>query len=124
MSKPLWDEVEELADKLAIQGHVLQKDMRTMRAAAVQMSNWFEACQDLRERLQAIEIDNLRYRTALKNMQEVTSMAARYAGLEAHEFSDGSFARDLAPFKNIMAGYGVEPYAKKKRKTNDAVPVV
>ena len=120
MSKPLWDELEELADKLATKGDVVLKDLRTRRAASVQMSNWFEACQDLRVRLAALEVDNLRYRVALQNMQEVTSMAARYAGLEAHEFGDDSFARDLAPFKNIMVANGIKPYAKNRRVKNDS----
>ena len=111
----LWDELEALADKLAIAGQVSLPDLRTLRAASVQMGNWFEANEDLRERLRLLEIDNLKYRVALQSVQEVASMVARYAGLEAHEFGDDSFARDLAPFKNIMVVNGVEPYAKPKR---------
>ena len=120
MSKPLWDELEELADKLATQGNVVLKDLRTMRAASVQMGNWFEACQDLRVRLEALEIDNLKYRVALQSVHEAAGVVARYAGLEAHEFGDDSFARDFAPFKNVMVANGVEPYAKKRRAKNDA----
>lgn len=111
----LWDELEQVADRLAVAGLVALPDLRTMRAASVQMGNWFEGNEDLRERLKALELDNLKYRIALQSVQEATSMVARYAGLEAHEFSDESFARDLAPFKNIMVANGVEPYAKPKR---------
>ena len=115
MAQPLWDELEQVADRLAVAGQVALPDLRTLRAAAVQMGNWFEANQDLRTRLAALEIDNLKYRVALQNVQDASSMVARYAGLEAHEFGDDSFSRDLAPFKNIMVANGVEPYAKPKR---------
>lgn len=115
MRVTLWDELEELADKLATEGKVALPDLRTMRAASVQMGNWFEGNEDLRERLRLLEIDNLKYRVALKTLNDVLGMSAKYASLEAHEFGDDSFSRDLAPFKNIMVANGVEPYAKKKR---------
>jgi hypothetical protein len=35
--------------------------------------------------------------------------------LEAHEISADCFARDFAPFRNVMSHHGVEPYAKPKR---------
>lgn len=120
MGKPLWDELEDLADKLATEGKVSLTDLKTMRASAVQMGNWFEACQETRETLDALKLDNLKYRVALQTLNDVLGMSAKYAGLEAHEFSESDFSKDLAPFINIMVANGVEPYAKKKRKKNDA----
>jgi len=121
MGKPLWDELEELADKLATEGKVSLPDLKTIRASAVQMANWFEACQETRQRLEALQLDNLKYRVALQTLNDVLGISAKYAGLEAREFGDDSFAKDLAPFVNIMVANGVEPYAKKKRVKNDAV---
>ncbi len=111
----LWEELEQVADRLAVAGQVTLPDLQTLRAASVQMGNWFEGNEDLRERLKALEIDNLKYRVALKSVQEAARVMSRFAGLEAHEISDDSFARDFAPFNNIMVANGVEPYAKPKR---------
>lgn len=105
----IWEELEAMADKLAVAGQVSLPDLRTLRAASVQMGNWFEANEELRARLESLEVDNLKYRIALKKVQEVSGMVARYAGLESHEFGDSSFARDFAPFINLMGIHHKDP---------------
>ena len=109
--EPLWVELADLADQLA--GKIETKDLKTLRACSVQMENWFEGCQQYREELEQARADAAKYRAALQGLQGVLSASAKFAGLEAFEMSSDDFARDLAPFKNIMAVYGVEPYAKK-----------
>ena len=114
---PLWDELGDLADKLAVAGSVSMPDLRTIRAAAVQMGNWFEANQEYREQIQQLQADSLKYRAALVSIKESLRIVAAHANSEAFELMPDDFARDFAPFRNIMAFHKIEPYHKPKRKS-------
>jgi hypothetical protein len=106
---PLWDELSETADRLAVDGQVSIKDLRTLRAAAVQMGNWFEANQELREERDRLQADNATYRAALNSINEAASLVASLAGTTAHEMGDATFARDFAPFINLMGIHHKDP---------------
>jgi len=115
--KTLWDELEEMADRLAVAGQVKLPDLRTIRAASVQMGNWFEANQDLREQAEQLKADSLKYRTALGQVKDAMTMVARHAGLAAHEFGDDDFARDFSPFINLMNRHGDLDYGPPGKPT-------
>ena len=53
---------------------------------------------------------------ALKQVHEALGIVGKHAMLESHEISTDDFARDFAPFRNVMAHFEVEPYFKPKRK--------
>lgn len=118
MSRPLWDDLGKLADRL--ESKLTRQELQTLRACAVQMENWFEGCQEYRAELEQARTDANKYRVALLGLQGALGACAKFAGLEAYEMKADDFARDLAPFKNIMAVYGVEPYAKPKRSRKTA----
>ena len=114
--KPLWEELENMADKLAVAGMVELKDIKTMRAAAVQMENWFEANQEAFADIDRHKADIVNYRAALKNINSALSDVSRYAGVEGHEMGDSTFARDFAPWANLMAGAHCDPDYGKPEK--------
>ena len=77
---------------------------------------------DRAERIFELEDDQKRanectskYQLALKQLHEALGITAKYAGRESHELIADDFARDFAPYKNVMAYHGVEPYVKPKR---------
>jgi hypothetical protein len=114
---PLWDELEELADRLAVAGQVKLPDLRTLRAASVQMGNWFEANQELREQVDMLKADCIKYRMALGRVKDSMTVVARHAGLEAHEINDDDFARDFSPFINLMNLHGDPDYGPPGKTT-------
>lgn len=60
--------------------------------------------------------DCAKYRCALLNIHEALSIVGKHAMLQGHEISAQDFARDFAPFINVMVHHKVEPYAKPKRR--------
>lgn len=73
---------------------------------------------DLEAELFLAQEDCTKYRTALNQIHEALSIVGKHAMLQGHEISAQDFARDFAPFINVMAHHKIEPYAKpvKRRK--------
>ena len=128
MTQPLWEELSDLADRLACAGQVATKDLRTIRAASVQMENWFIANSELREEngdaIKRVQEQD----DALRSLADVFFHAGKFARGEItmDAFADGT--KDMAPFRNIMAGmYGLNPVggappAKRARKVKEPTP--
>lgn len=119
--KPLWEELQDLADDLLRWNKVDKAQLQTLRAAAVQMENWFVANTELREencdalaRIQ--QQDN-----ALHALADVFHHAAKFARGETTLDAFGTGVIDKAPFLNAMAAHGRDSVgsplpARKKRK--------
>ena len=74
-----------------------------------------ERINDMETALVKAENDRDKYRLALIQIQEALGVVGKYAMLESTEIDAEIFARDFAPWINIMAHHGIEPYAKPKR---------
>jgi len=74
---------------------------------------------DIEAELFIAQGDCTKYRTALNQIYQALCIVAKHAMLEGHEISANDFARDFAPFANVMAHHKIEPYAKpaKRRKS-------
>ncbi len=73
---------------------------------------------DVEAELLIAQEDCTKYRTALNQIHQALGIVAKHAMLEGHEISANDFARDFAPFANVMAHHKIDPYAKpaKRRK--------
>ena len=82
---------------------------------ALTMGDLHDRIFELEEEVELLEADKKRKALVLnvvqKNMEEMNS----YVLKENFEFPASTFARDFAPFRNVMAHHGVEPYVKQKR---------
>ncbi len=119
--KPLWDELSELADTLALAGKVDKPMLQTLRAAAIQMENWFIAVQELREEKDAAMKRVHAQDTALHALVDVFHHAAKFARHEITMDAFGTGVADKVPFRNIMSAHGLDsvgaplpPRRKKK----------
>lgn len=126
MNTPLWDELADVADTLAIAGQVQKPQLQTMRAAAVQMENWFVAVQDLREEKDAAMQRVSEQDAALQALADVFFHAAKFARREITMDAFATGMVDKAPFANIMVANGCNPVGsllppKRVRKTKEAV---
>lgn len=130
---PLWDQLTDAADRLACDGRVPLKDLKTMRAAAVQMQNWFDGNQELREENEAALKRINEQDQALRTLGTVLFEASRLAKNEVTFDAFENSAKDTAAFKNIMElAYGVNsvggelPVRKARKgkpiKTTGATP--
>ena len=101
--------------------------MQYLRRKEIAFGIWqgdaLERMSDLKGDLAQAEADRDKYRLALNQLHEALFIAQRYAMLQGHEMSPESFTRDFAPFRNVMAHHGVEPYAKPKRARKVAANV-
>lgn len=123
--KPLWDELADLADRLACAGQVALADLKTIRAAAIQMENWFEGNRDLRTENEAARAMVLQQDTALQVLGELFDESAKFCRKEMTLAGFSERVVDKAPFRNIMAAYGLDEVgvplpAKRVRKVNRA----
>lgn len=75
-----------------------------------------ERIVELERRAETAESCAMKYRRALGQISEALSIVGKHAVIESHEISADDFARDFAPFINVMAHHGVAPYAKTGRK--------
>ncbi len=96
-----------------------ESELEHLRRKEVAFGIWqgdaLERMHDLEADLAQAEADRDKYRRALNHLHEALGIAANYAMLQGYEMSGDEFARDFAPFRNVMAHYGIEPYAKPKR---------
>jgi hypothetical protein len=120
MTRPLWQDLAEAADTLALAGKVDKPTLQLLRASAVQMENWFIGNSELREELAEASQRIGQQDQALQALADTLQHAARFARLEVTMDEFGEAVRDKAPFANIMAHYGRgsvgEPAKAKRRK--------
>ena len=95
-------------------------ELETLRKKEIAWGLWqgdaLERIRQLESDLKQAEHDRDKYRHALTLIHAGASVIAKTAMLSAHEISADDFARDFAPFRNVMAHHGVEGYAKKKSR--------
>ena len=70
--------------------------------------------------LQQAKEDCAKYRNALNHIHESLAIVGRFASLQGYEISTADFARDFAPFINIMAHHGIAPYVKPQKQRRKA----
>jgi len=122
MTKPHWETVLNIADRLAASGVVSSRDIRDIRSAAYQLELWFTALQELREECEAARIKRHEQDEALMALSDVFFHAAKFASQEITMDAFATAVRDKAGFKNIMAmAYGRDSVGallppKKQRK--------
>ena len=117
---PLWDELSEAADTMALAGTLDRPTLQILRAAAVQMENWFVANAELREK-NAAAIKRINEQdAALCALADVFFHAAKFA---RHEITMDAFETgviDKVPFLNAMVAHGRDsigaPVKTRKKK--------
>jgi|DEB19_MinimDraft_2_1074335.scaffolds.fasta_scaffold15758_3 hypothetical protein len=118
--RPLWEELSEAADELAIAGKVDKQTLKLLRASVIQMENWFTGCQELRE-----EKDEAMKRvdeqdSALNALADVFFHAAKFARHEMTIDAFGTCVIDKVPFLNAMAAHGLDsigaPLQEKRKR--------
>jgi hypothetical protein len=125
MTKPHWETISELADRLAATGMVSNADIKDLRSAAYQLELWFSTLQELREECEAARIKRYEHDTALQALSDVFFHSAKFARQEMTVDAFATGVRDKAGFKNIMAtAYGLDSIgaalpAKKIRKQKE-----
>ena len=96
-----------------------ESELEHLRRKEIAFGIWqgdaLERLRDLEGDLAQAVADRDKYRLALNQLHDALWIAQRYAMLQGHEMNADAFARDFAPFRNVMAHHGVEPYAKPKR---------
>lgn len=94
-------------------------ELESLRKKEVSWGIWqsdaLERIRQLESDLKDAQHDRDKYQQALRMIQAGAEVIAKTAMLSAHEISSDDFARDFAPFINVMAYHGVDGYAKKKR---------
>lgn len=125
MTKPHWQTIAELADRLAAGQTPSKRDIEDLRGAAYQMELWFTTCQELREECEAARIKRHEHDSALSGLADMFFHAAKFARQEMTMDAFATGVRDTAPFKNIMAtAYGRDAIGallppKKTRKAKE-----
>lgn len=118
--KPLWDELSEAADTMALAGVLDRPTLQILRAAAVQMENWFVANAELREE-NAAAIKRIREQdAALRVLDDLFFHASKFARHEITMDAFGTCVIDKVPFLNAMAAHGRDgigaPVKQRKKK--------
>ena len=125
MTKPHWETILEMADRLASGGVATKRDIQDLRGAAYQMDLWFTAVQELREECEAARLKRHEHDKALQIMAFVLSNCVVFARQEITLDAFATGVRDKAGFKNIMAtAYGLDSVGaplppKKTRKAKE-----
>lgn len=88
---------------------------RLLSWAELTMGDLHDRIFELEEEVQLLEADKLRRVTALNEVRGLMGAMGDYILKENFDLPASTFARDFAPFHNVMAHHGVEPYAKPKR---------
>jgi hypothetical protein len=115
MIAPIWDQLSTMAAELAPLDALSKKQMMLLKNSAIQMQNYFEANEELREDVERLQIDCKKYRNAIAHMGESCRELGLYAVKNSHEFGDHSFVRDNAPHINLMANLGFAEYGTPER---------
>ena len=105
--KTIWDELEDIADALACAGKLDKRQLQTLRAAAIQMENYFVGNAELREE-NAAAIKRINEQdAALRSLADVFFHAAKFARHEITLDAFGTGVIDKTPFLNAMAAQGL-----------------
>ena len=88
--------------------------------AELTMCDLHDRIFELEEEVQLLEADKLRRVKALNEVRGLMDAMSRYILTKNFDFPLDTLIRDFAPYKNVMAHHGVEPYAKPKRKKKAA----
>ena len=127
MTRPHWETIADMADRLAASGVVSIKDIKDLRGAAYQMELWFTTVQELREECEAARLKRHEHDLALQSLSDVFFHAAKFARQEMTMDAFATGVRDKAGFKNIMAtAYGLDSVGallppKKTRKAKEVM---
>ena len=121
MTKPHWETITEIADRLLACEAIQGRDYKDLRSAAYQLELWFTALMELREECEAARIKRHEQDEALMALSDVFFHAAKFARQEITMDAFATGARDKAGFKNIMAtAYGRDsvgaPLPQKKQR--------
>lgn len=88
---------------------------RLLSWAELTMGDLHDRIFELEEEVKMLEADKMRRVTALNEVRGLMIAMSNYILHENFDMPVDTFAKDFAPFRNVMAHHGVEPYAKPKR---------
>jgi len=88
---------------------------RLLSWAELTMGDLHDHIFELEEEVKLLREDKERRCKALNETRALMSAISDYILKENFDMPMDTFAKDYAPWQNIMAAHGVEPYAKPKR---------
>ena len=88
---------------------------RLLSWAELTMGDLHDRIFELEEEVKLLEADKVRRVTALNEVRGLMGAMGDYILKENFDLPASTFARDFAPWRNVMAHHGIEPYAKPKR---------
>jgi hypothetical protein len=88
---------------------------RLLSWAELTMGDLHDRIYELEAEIDLLREDKRRRCTALNETRALMSAISDYILKENFDMPMDTFAKDYAPWRNIMAAHGVEPYAKPKR---------
>lgn len=96
-----------------------ESDLAYLKRKEIAFGLWqadaLERIAQLESDLAQSKSDSDKYRLAFMHVHEALGIVGKHAMLQADEISTTMFARDFAPWQNIMAHNGIDPYVKQKR---------
>lgn len=106
----------ELVEKLAIAGQEHKNTLfgGLLQWALLHIQSQDEAMAEMREELEFEQNERIRLENALHTASQATTTVLDC--LKAAQPVNIKLSRDYAPHINVMAHYGVAPYAKRKGK--------
>lgn len=88
--------------------------------AELHIADQFDRICELEDEEERLSVENESLRTAMRRFSELFEDAGKLLDSAAFEFSPDTFAKDLAPWRNIMAAYGMKqdgsPIKGRKKK--------
>lgn len=88
---------------------------RLLSWAELTMGDLHDHIFELEEEVKLLREDKERRCKALNETRALMSAISDYILKENFDMPMDTFAKDYAPWRNIMAAHGVEPYAKPKQ---------
>ena len=88
---------------------------RLLSWAELTMGDLHDHIYELEAEIELLREDKKRRRIALNETRGLMQAMCDYILKENFDMSMETFAKDFAPWRNVMAAHGVEPYAKPKR---------
>ena len=95
--------------------HADSEVARLLSWAELTMGDLHDHIFELEEEVKALREDKERRCRALNETRGLLGAICDYILKENFDMPMDTFAKDYAPWQNIMAAHGVEPYAKPKR---------